>query len=318
MGRIYKFAARRLAFTGMNPIALMLSSERPKVSQATRRPMFTPEQIEQTIAAANEPYRTLFTVAALGTRVSELCGLTWANVCLDDWTTRRSRSPGRSTERGIAGQLRRTVLPGLCPSRASWRWFSRGTSSLHATWALRRLSSPLAQGARCRSGTSPALRKAQQRASDERGQPTSPVLHGGAEVPAGAVLSMHSFRHTVASRALLAGESVDEVVFLLGHRDATVTRVVYIHEIADARRRHMRRSRMTAEYAGALRIALQDRADGLTPYRRAANGQQIAWRLRSSFRGGALFVPGFQIASIGRPSKPRDERPQNKKPVICR
>ena len=71
---------------------------------------------------------------------------------------------------------------------------------------------------------------------------------------------MHSFRHTVASRALLAGESVDEVAFLLGHRDATVTRVVYVHEIADARRRQMRRSRMTAEYAGALRVALQSDA----------------------------------------------------------
>jgi integrase len=76
---------------------------------------------------------------------------------------------------------------------------------------------------------------------------------------------MHSFRHTVASRALLAGESVDEVAFLLGHRDATVTRVVYIPEIAEARRRQMRRSRMTADHAGALRIALQDPADDLTP-----------------------------------------------------
>jgi hypothetical protein len=26
---------------------------------------------------------------------------------------------------------------------------------------------------------------------------------------------MHSFRHTVASRALLAGESIDEIAFLL-------------------------------------------------------------------------------------------------------
>jgi len=67
---------------------------------------------------------------------------------------------------------------------------------------------------------------------------------------------MHSFRHTVASRALLAGESVDEVAFLLGHRDATVTRTVYVREVADARRRSMRRSRMVAEYAGALRAAM--------------------------------------------------------------
>ena len=69
---------------------------------------------------------------------------------------------------------------------------------------------------------------------------------------------MHSFRHTVASRALLAGESMDEVAFLLGHRDGTVTRTVYVREVADARRRAFRRSRMAAEYAGALRVALDD------------------------------------------------------------
>ena len=106
-----------------------------------------------------------------------------------------------------------------------------------------------------------ALRKAQHRATDEHGQPSWPVLQENGNAPACSVPSMHSFRHTVASRALLAGESVDEVAFLLGHRDATVTRVVYVHEIADARRRNMRRSRMTAEFAGALRIALQDPAD---------------------------------------------------------
>ena len=67
---------------------------------------------------------------------------------------------------------------------------------------------------------------------------------------------MHSFRHTVASRAFLAGESIDEVAFLLGHRDGTVTRTVYVREVADARRTALRRSRMAAEYAGALRVAL--------------------------------------------------------------
>ena len=60
-------------------------------------------------------------------------------------------------------------------------------------------------------------------------------------------------RHTVASRALLAGESVDEVAFLLGHRDANVTRAVYVRELSDARRRTMRRSRMVAEFGDLLR-----------------------------------------------------------------
>ena len=102
---------------------------------------------------------------------------------------------------------------------------------------------------------------------DEHGRPTFPILHEvdaqgtPVRVPAGSLPSMHSFRHTIASRALLAGESVDEVAFLLGHRDATVTRVVYVREVADARRRSMRRSQMVAEYGGVLRTALDNAAE---------------------------------------------------------
>src|SRR5262249_25463062 len=77
-----------------------------------------------------------------------------------------------------------------------------------------------------------ALSAAQTKAVD--GQSTFPIVHlTGSDgkpvpVPHGALPSMHSFRHGVASRALLAGESVDEVAFLLGHRDANVTRAVYV------------------------------------------------------------------------------------------
>jgi hypothetical protein len=63
----------------------MLPSERPKVSRAKRGPILTGEQVEQTIAAAHEPFRTLFTVAALtSARISELCGLTWADLRVED------------------------------------------------------------------------------------------------------------------------------------------------------------------------------------------------------------------------------------------
>ncbi|MGH2894336.1 MAG: hypothetical protein ACRDPM_13895, partial [Solirubrobacteraceae bacterium] len=72
VGQVYKFAARRLGWKGTIPTTLMLPSERPKVSLAKRRPIFIGEQLEQTIAAAHEPVRTLFTVAALtGARISE-------------------------------------------------------------------------------------------------------------------------------------------------------------------------------------------------------------------------------------------------------
>jgi integrase len=51
---------------------------------------------------------------------------------------------------------------------------------------------------------------------------------------------------------LLAGESVDEIAFLLGHSNANVTRTVYLREISDGRRRTRRRSQMVGEYGSAL------------------------------------------------------------------
>jgi integrase len=82
---IYKFAARRLGWSGTLPTTLMLRSERPRTSHTKRRPIFTSEQLDQTIAASAEPFRTLFIAAALtGARISELCALTWDNVRIDD------------------------------------------------------------------------------------------------------------------------------------------------------------------------------------------------------------------------------------------
>jgi hypothetical protein len=63
--RVYRYSARRLGWTGTNPVSRMLPSERPKPSQGKRRRIFEGRELEETIRAAAEPYRTLFTVAAL-------------------------------------------------------------------------------------------------------------------------------------------------------------------------------------------------------------------------------------------------------------
>jgi integrase len=123
-GRIHKFAARRLGFSGVNPTTLMLPSERPKVSLAKRLPIFTPEQIERTIAAATEPYRTLFTVAALtGARISELFGLMWADRSPRRRRRRRDhvRLSGRPSRQPPADQDRRLRKNGSDPWRARAR-----------------------------------------------------------------------------------------------------------------------------------------------------------------------------------------------------
>ena len=253
--RIYKFAARRLGWSGTVPTTLILQSERPKVSQTKRRPIFAGEQLEQTIAAAREPFRTLFTVAALtGARISELCALTWLDVRIDDpddseiefgWQVDRHgiRQPTKTDGSARTVPVPRELAIVLARHKLAARHCERD-SFVFATGT----GHPVQQ-----RNVSRALREAQRRATGADGAPTFPILHElddrgePVAVPRGTLPSMHSFRHTVASRAFLAGESVDEIAFLLGHRDANVTRAVYVREVADARRRLMRRSLMVAE-----------------------------------------------------------------------
>jgi integrase len=259
--RIYRYAARRLGWSGANPVSLLLASERPKPSQSKRRRIFEGSELEQTITAAHEPWRTLFTLAALtGARVSELLALRWEDVRLDDlddadiefaWQVDRrgERQPTKTD-----GSARTVPVPReLAVRLATHRIASRFKQSHHYVFTTR-TGGPIRQ-----RNVGRALRIAQRDAIDGEGNPTFPVLHQRDErgqslpVALGDLPSMHSFRHTVASRALLAGESVDEIAFLLGHRDATVTRAVYVRELADARRRSMRRSRMVAEFSDILK-----------------------------------------------------------------
>jgi integrase len=239
----------------------MLPSERPKPSRTQRRRIFEGRELEQTIQAAAQPYRMLFTLAALtGARLSELLALTWAEVRLDDlddaeiefgwqvdrYGNRRPTKTDASTRtvpipRKLAVMLARHKLESRYSQAGDFVFCSRTGRALGQRNVIR------------------ALRIAQHLARDENGNPTFPELHArdanGRPRPVrrGALPSMHSFRHTVASRALLAGESVDEIAFLLGHRDANITRAVYVRELADVRRRKMRRSRMIAEYADLLK-----------------------------------------------------------------
>lgn len=50
--RVYRYSARRLGWTGTNPVSLMLPSERPKPSQVKRRRIFEGRELEKTIRAA--------------------------------------------------------------------------------------------------------------------------------------------------------------------------------------------------------------------------------------------------------------------------
>lgn len=274
--RIYRYATRRLGWSGTNPVSVMLTSERPKPSQRKRRRIFEGDELEQTIAAAQEPWRTLFTLAALtGARVSELLALTWADVRLDDLENAEIEFAWQVDRRGERGPTKTDGSARTVPI----------PRELAVLLAQHKLASPLKQsgayvfttrtgGPLRQRNVGRALRIAQRDAVDGDGNPTFRVLHERdalgrpVRVAHGELPSMHSFRHTVASRALLAGESVDEVAFLLGHRDANITRAVYVRELADARRRSMRRSRMIAEFGGLFERVSPDPDCGDYPRRR--------------------------------------------------
>jgi integrase len=257
--RVYRYAARRLGWSGTNPVSLLLPTERPKPSQDVRRRLFQAGELEQTVAAAEEPYRTLFTLAALtGARLSELLALRWLNVSLADPNDAQIEFSSQVDRHGnlrpqkTDGSARTVPIPTeLACILGAHKQRSRYTGPTDFVFVTRS-GRPLGQ-----RNVARALRRAQRNARDATGDPTFPLLHeadgdGRRPIPHGALPSMHSFRHTVASRALLAGESIDEVAFLLGHRDANVTRAVYLRELSDARRRNMRRSRIAAEYRDLL------------------------------------------------------------------
>lgn len=215
--RVYRYAARRLGWAGTNPVSLMLPSERPKPSQGKRRRIFEGHELEQTIRAAGEPYRMLFTVAALtGARLSELLALTWTEVRLDDLDDAElefgyqvdrhgKRQPMKTDGSARTVPIPRELALMLAQHKIGSR-FSQSSDFVFCTCTGR------AFGQR---NVTRALRVSQRKAKDESGNPTFPVLHQqddqGRPVPVqhGELPSMHSFRHTVASRALLAGESVD-------------------------------------------------------------------------------------------------------------
>jgi integrase len=264
--RVFRYAARRLGWAGTNPVSLMLSSERPKPSQSKRRRVFEAGELEDTIAAATEPFRTLFILAALtGARLSELLGLSWGDVRIADLDEAEIEFSSQVDRQGIRrptktdGSARTVPIPReLAVIMKRHREASLHSSPGDFVFSTR---SERALGQR---NVGRARRSAQEKATRPDGSPTFAVLHetdeGGRPfvMPHGTVPSMHSFRHTVASRALLAGESIDEVAFLLGHRDANVKRAVYVREMSDARRRTMRRSRMVAEFSDVLGV---DRSD---------------------------------------------------------
>jgi integrase len=261
LGRVFRHATTRLGWLGVNPTTLLQNGERPKTSQAGRRRIYEGDELAQTLSAAREPMRTLFALAAVtGARLSELLGLTWADLELAETDTAEARIEAqvdRSGERRPlkTAESRRTIeLPSSLAVALKRHQLARGVPPASAFVFATRSGRPLAQRNVLRT-----LRDAQARAVDANDRPTFPALIAALrepvrKTPRDAAPNFHGFRHSAASLALANGESAEEVSWQLGHKNSVVTRAVYVQEIRTVERQAKRRARMESQYGDALGV----------------------------------------------------------------
>jgi len=282
--RAFKFARRRLDWHGENPVADLDRNERPKVAAASgRRRIYQGDELAPTLEAAHDPYRTLFSLAAVsGGRMSECLGLVWEDIAADDLDAAEVRFECQVDRHGNRQQLktdesRRTVeIPRQLALMLTRLKLASANAQPDSFVFATRSGRALGQRNVIRE-----LRNAQRRATDDAGRPTFPILHVRDDqglpipVPRGAVPSMHGFRHSAASEAIAAGDSAEEVSWQLGHRNSTVTREIYVQEIKTAERTARRRAQMEERY-GAMLGSAMEATDGSTGQQAGANVAEIA------------------------------------------
>jgi site-specific recombinase XerD len=177
--RVFKFARRHCSWRGDNPFAELEKCERPRVSTTRERRIFKGGELAQTIAAATEPWRTLFRLASVvGARESELLGLWWQDLELGDLDAATIRFGFQTDLDGQRVELKTEESKATLPLPRSTAlmllehkaWTPAPTSPQSFVFA-RRTGRPLHQRAVLR-----ALHRAQERARDARGLPTFPEL----------------------------------------------------------------------------------------------------------------------------------------------
>jgi integrase len=266
-GRVYRFAKGRLSWSGDNPIELLDSSDRARLTETPPRRIFARPELDATIAATREPWRTIFILTATtGARQSEIAALVWddldiANV--DEASIRFEFQLDRKTGKRVrlkTPESRRTIeLPQfvavLLAELKARSQYSRPDQFVFAT----RTGEAIRQ-----RNLSRELRAAQTRAVDAKGRPIFPLLHvkddDGNRVnpPRNSIPSWHSLRHSAASEAIHDGESIEDVADRLGHKNTIITETIYRHEIKSAKRSAERRARLDTRYGGWQQLAAAD------------------------------------------------------------
>jgi integrase len=261
---IYAYAARRLDWCGRNTLSLLDRSELPSVSDKAPRRLFTEAELAATLRAAVGQNRIVFALGAtVGSRIGETLGLAEDNLDLADLDeaaitfTHQVDRKGRRVPLKTEAAERTVEIPRQFAVMLAEHLLTtsdrRGRNGEPRYIFCTATGRPLSQRNVARE-----LRATMKDARLEDGRLAFPILSETddqdkpVKIERGDVPSFHSFRHTAASEAIHAGDDAEEVSWLLGHKDSTVTRRVYVHEIKSVERSAKRRSKMEARMGGTL------------------------------------------------------------------
>lgn len=242
LGRVFALALRRGQIAD-NPLTRLDASERPRIVRLEQR-VLTHEEIAKLLAACLPRYRPLLATALYsGMRLSELLGLTWADVDLSGGLIRVRRQLSRATRDRPARRLPLKTpaalrdIPLLPQLGTLLRRHKLGTphSSENDYVFATAHGTPL--------GYRNVERRGLRRAAE----------HAGLELEGQRRLRVHDLRHTFASHLIVDLRlDVAQVSAILGHARPSITLDTYTHLFDQAAHAAEVRERMERSEFGRL------------------------------------------------------------------
>jgi integrase len=221
------FAVLRYAKkSGMRTASVSFSDLTVREPDAPEQPYFTSEQASKIIAAAKEPYKTMFALSCvMGTRAGELLALTVDDLDFRQKTIRVSKSADDRTRTIRQPKTRRSVallpmpsyLETMLQNYLANEWEENPEKLLFP--APRKKGFGMSRNNVVRSGLKPILRKL---GIDDKG------------------VGLHAFRHGLATE-LAENEPITVLQTQMRHADVRTTLKVYAHVIPQSQRDSMER-----------------------------------------------------------------------------
>jgi integrase len=222
--------AVRWGLLSRNPVEAA-EADLPRSGRGRRIPtVWTPDELRTFLRSVrgDRLYALWLLAATTGMRRGELCGLEWSDVDVE-----RGRLTVRRNRVMVAGRAE-THAP---KTLAGERTISLDTVTLAALKARKRHEH--ADRLACPPGQ---WRECDNVFRDSIGRPIFPesltkrfrVLVSQAGVPS---IRFHDVRHSYATAALQAGESIEVLSDRLGHSTSAVTRAIYLHPVEELDRR---------------------------------------------------------------------------------